>query len=413
MGAIGLLILLVCAQFIHESVFPGYIAAIPALATIALLLAGTAAPDSLIPRLLSTRPAQVLGGLSYSLYLWHWPALVIAEQLFPSDMTIVRMTAIAIAILLAILTHRIIENPVRFNPFLVSRSGLTLKLAALGAVLCACGLAGWWVALNHSAQFHKFEQAAQDVPALYSHGCSPAIPDPQPRVCTFGTTNNPQSTVVLFGDSHAAEWFPALDQIANSEHWELITIVKPHCDALMLEDEVSAQMARVCNEWRRFAIGQIQQLNPDLVLISSASIHPVANGRLVTDVAVWQTAAHDTFAALAQTGAKIRFIRDTPHANYNVLECLAQAEWDSRTHCPALASSAALYPEVYAAEVRGAAGLDNVGFIDLSDAICPSGQCDLEIGGMIVYRDMDHLTATYNRSLSGLLLQRINDSLRR
>jgi peptidoglycan/LPS O-acetylase OafA/YrhL len=412
LGAIGLLALLVCAQFIHASAFPGYIAAIPALATIALLLAGSAAPVSLIPRLLSASPAQVLGGLSYSLYLWHWPALVIAQQLFPSGTIAIRLAAIGVAVVLAFVTHRIVENPIRYSPALISKSGLTLKLAALGAVLCACGLAGWRVGLNHSAQFHKFEQAAQDVPALYSHGCSPAIPDPKPRLCYFGATDNPQSTVVLFGDSHAAEWFPAVEQIADSEHWKLVTIVKPHCEALMLNDEISAQMERVCDEWRRFAIGQIQQLHPDLVLVSSASIHPVANGQLVTDVAVWQRAARGTFSALAQTGAKVRFIRDTPHADYNVLECLAQAEWDGRTHCPALISSAALYPEIYAAEVRGAAGLNDVGFIDLSDAICASGQCNLEIGGTVVYRDMDHLTATYNRSLAGLLLQRINDSSR-
>ncbi len=412
LGAIGFLALLVCAQLIHASAFPGFIAAIPALATVALLLAGGAAPDSLIPRLLSTRPAQTLGGLSYSLYLWHWPALVIAQQLYPSDAIVIRFAAIAVAVVLAFVAHRIVENPVRLNPFLVSRSALTLKLAALGAVLFACGLLGWGLILNHSGQFHKFEQASQDVPALYSHGCSPAIPDPQPRLCYFGATDNPRSTVVLFGDSHAAEWFPALDQIANSEHWKLVTLVKPHCEALMLHDEVSAQMARVCDEWRSLAIEEIKQLHPDLVLISSASIHPVANGRLLTDVVVWQKAAQDTFSALAQTAAKVRFIRDTPHADYNVLQCLAQAEWDGRTHCAALTPSVALYPEIYAAEMHGAAGLDNVGFIDLSDAMCGAGQCNLEIGGMVVYRDMDHLTATYNRSLSSLLLQRINGSLR-
>lgn len=413
LGAIGLLALLICAQLIRASAFPGSVAAIPVLGTVAILLAGVGAPDSLIPRVLGARPAQVLGGLSYSLYLWHWPALVIGRQLFPSDSIFVRLTAIGIAIVLAAVTHRIVENPIRYNPFLVSRSGFTLKLAALNAVLCACGLAGWRLILNHSDQFHKFEQATQDIPALYNRGCGPEVQDPKPRVCYFGVTNDPRSTVVLFGDSHAAQWFPALDQIADSERWKLATIVKPGCTALMLEEEASGQKTRVCEEWRRLAIGEIQQLHPNLILVSSSSIHPGANGRMVTNAAIWEQAARGTFIALTQTGATVRFIRDTPHASYNVLECLAQAEWDGRTHCAAMNPAVALYPDIYAAEVRGAAGLDDVGFIDLSDAMCGADQCYLEIGGMVVYRDMDHLTATYNRSLAGLLFQRLSNSLRR
>lgn len=413
LGAIGLIALLVGAQLIPASAFPGYLAAIPALGTVAILLAGTAAPDSLIPQLLGTRPAQILGALSYSLYLWHWPALVIGRQLFPSGSMSVRLAAIGVAILLAVLTHRMVENPFRFNPYLVSRAGLTLTLAALGAVFCASGLGGWRLILNHSGQFHKFEQAERDLPALYGSGCGSERSDPQPRLCYFGATQNPRSTVVLYGDSHAAEWFPAMEQIAAAQHWKLITIVKPGCTPLNLKEDISPLIERVCDQWRRRSIGEIQQLHPDLVVVSSASLHPGANERMVTDVAAWQQAARDTFAELAQTRTNVRFIRDTPHADYNVLECLAQSEWDGRTQCAAVQPAAALYPDIYAAEVRGAAGIDNLGFIDLSDAMCGPGQCYLEVGGTVVYRDMDHLTATYNRSLAGLLLQRINDSLRR
>ena len=407
MGAVGILTLLACAQLIGASAFPGYVALIPVLGSVIVLFAGTAAPDSLIPRILSTRPAQVLGGLSYSLYLWHWPALVIGQQLFPSGSLIVRLASICVAILFAVLTHRAVENPVRFNPFLVPRSGMTLKLAALGALFCAAGLGGWRLILNHSAQYQKFERVAQDVPALYNQGCGPVVEDPKPRLCYFGETHSPRSTVVLFGDSHAAEWFPALKQIADAQHWKLVTIVKPHCTALMIREEVFPQMERVCVEWRRLAIDDIQQLHPDLVLVSSASIHPGANEKLVTDVAVWEQAAHATFVALAQTGARVRFIRDTPHAAYNVLECLAQAEWDGRTQCAPVRPAEALYPDIYAAEVRGAAGLGDVGFIDLSDVMCGADQCYLEIDGMVVYRDNDHLTATFDRSLSDLLFRRI------
>jgi hypothetical protein len=412
MGAIGLVVLLSCAQLIREAAFPGYVAALPVLSTVAVLLAGAGAPESFVPRLLSTRPAQVLGGLSYSLYLWHWPALVIGQQLFPSGSGVVRLAAIGIAILLAIVAHRMVENPIRYNPFLISRSGMTLKLALLGAVLCACGLGGWRFLLNRSEQFHKFDHALQDIPALYGLGCVPERPDPQPHLCSFGETDHPRTMMVLFGDSHAAEWFPALNKIAEAQHWKLVTIVKPGCTPLNMKEDVSPLMERVCDEWRRNAMDEIQRLHPDLVVISSASMHPGSNGRMITDVAVWEQAARGTFADLVEQGVKVRFIRDTPHADYNVLECLAQAEWDGRTHCAAVNPAAALYPDIYAAELRGAAGLKDVGFIDLSDTMCGAEQCYLEMSGIVVYRDRDHLTATYNRSLSGVLFQRLSNSLR-
>jgi peptidoglycan/LPS O-acetylase OafA/YrhL len=413
MGALGFIGLLVCAEFIREAAFPGSIAAVPVLCATTILMAGEGAADSPIPRLLSSQPMQALGGLSYSLYLWHWPAIVIGQQLFPSGSVAVRLLAIGVAVVLAAVTHRLVENPIRFHPYLVTRSGSTLRLAALATLISVCGLGGWRLLLNRSEQFHQFDEAARDIPVLYSQGCAPELLDAKPKLCTFAANRAGASTVVLFGDSHAAAWSPALDVIAQAQDWKLVTIVKPHCSALMIREEVSPRMEEVCDEWRRLAINEIQQLHPSLVVVANASLHPGGNGRMVTDAAVWEQAARGTFAALAQTGAQVRFIRDTPHADYNVLECLAQARWDGRTQCAAVRPAAALYSDIYAAEMRGASGLGNVGFIDLSDALCGADNCYLQVGGMIVYRDMDHLTATFSESLEPLLRQRLDDSLRR
>ena len=304
LGALGVVALLACAQWTRAAIFPGYVATFPAFGTLAVLLAGAASPDLLVPRLLSTRPAQFLGGLSYSLYLWHWPALVVAQQLFPSNSIRVRLGAIAAATLLAYLTHRMIENPIRFNAFLVARSGLSLSFAVLAAFACACGPTAWWLGLNRSAQFRKFEQAWLDLPKLYDLGCGLSKPDPQVHPCFFGETANPQATVVLFGDSHAAQWYPALDQIAKAQRWKMVGIVKPGCIPLEIREDVSLLMERACEEWRQSAAEKIRELRPDLVILASASLHPGVDEKLVTDVAVWQQAARDTFAALGRMGRR-------------------------------------------------------------------------------------------------------------
>ncbi len=124
LGALGLMALCACAQWTSPVIFPGYVAVFTVMGTGSVLLAGAAAPGSLVPRLLGTRPAVILGGLSYSLYLWHWPALVIAQQWFPAGRLRIKIAAIAVAVLLAVLVHYAVENPIRFHPSLSSLNGV-------------------------------------------------------------------------------------------------------------------------------------------------------------------------------------------------------------------------------------------------------------------------------------------------
>lgn len=410
LGAIGLVALIASAESIRASMFPGYVAAIPVAATLLLLLAGVGAPQSPAPRLLCTRPAQVIGRLSYSLYLWHWPFLVIGQQLIPNDSIPIRLGLIAVASILAAVTYAAIESPVRFQPFLIARPGLTLGLAALSAILCVGAIGVWRAILGRSEQFRKYDRVVQDNPGVYRKGCDPEKSDPHPAVCFFGETSKPQSTVVLLGDSHAAQWFPALEQIAGLEHWRLATVIKPGCTPLSIREDVTPRMEWVCGEWRRAAFADIEELHPELVILSSSSRHPGADGIMVEDMRVWEQGARDTFAALARQGAKVRFIRDTPFADYDVTGCLAQAEWDGRTQCPAPVSAQALSPGVYAAEERAAQDFGNVKFLDLSDRMCGPDQCSLEAGGQVIYRDGDHMTASYSRSLAPVLFQRLMES---
>jgi peptidoglycan/LPS O-acetylase OafA/YrhL len=410
MGVIGLIALLASAELIRDTMFPGYIAALPVLGTLFVLLAGAGAPKLLVARLFSMKPAQVMGRLSYSLYLWHWPALVIGSQLIPSNSVAIRLGWIAGAALIAAGTNAVIENPIRFQPFLIARSGLTLGLAALGTILCLGAMGTWRAILHRSQEFRKYDRIVRDIPAVYRKGCDPDRADARPQVCFFGDASHPQSTVVLYGDSHAAQWFPAVMEIADAQHWRLATIIKPGCTPLHMKEELIPRMEQVCDEWRRAAIDDIKQLHPDLVLLSNASQHPGAGGKMMVDMRVWEQGARDTFTALANQGVKVRFIRDSPFANFDVPGCLAQAEWDGHTRCEGLLPSEALSPKVYAAEEKAAENLGKVKFLDLSDQMCGPDRCYLEVSGQVIYRDGDHLTASFSRSLAAVLFQRLRDS---
>jgi peptidoglycan/LPS O-acetylase OafA/YrhL len=279
----SLLSLTLSAAFLPSSMgFPGYIAAIPVVATAGFLLAAAGAPDSKAVSWLTLPPFQFLGRISYSLYLWHWPILDIAKQAFQNNSWQLRAGCIALAVVLSVITYAVVENPIRFHPFLVSRSILSLGGAALMMTLCIAGLMGWRTALLHSAQYRKYQQAAGDMPSIYASGCSADI---RPRLCVFGETSNPVSTVVLFGDSHAAQWFQPLKDIAVTQHWKLITIIKKACSPMSIKTNhmESPAAIRGCDQWREQAVEVIRELHPNMVILSSSSRYP-RPGTLFTPV---------------------------------------------------------------------------------------------------------------------------------
>jgi hypothetical protein len=342
-GMAGLLSLILCSAWIADSsTFPGYIAAIPVLATVAILQAGAGAPGSLVARLLNWRVLRYLGGISYSLYLWHWPTLGIAREIHPTNSPAVRAAGVILTFLLAAMTHVTVENPVRFNSFLLSRSSLSLRIAGLSSMICIAGFGIWWAALDHSTHFRKFDQAHKDVPALYGNGCQADWSDATPRVCSFGEISKPESIVVLFGDSHAAQC-PALKEIAESRHWKLVTIIKSACSPMNIGTSSmdTSRAIKICEQWRKLAIAVIQEMHPDTVIMSSSSRYSRHDSPNLLDASEWEKGSRDTLIAIARQGTAVRLIRDTLHANYDVTLCLAQFAWNGHASCPPLMRASA------------------------------------------------------------------------
>ena len=404
LGAAGLIVLVSCGALMTDSAgFPGYIAAVPVLATLAVLQGGAGAPDSLGARVLNWRPLQYVGGISYSLYLWHWPVLMMAREMFPNDSAAVRAACIALSMVLAAITRVTVENPIRFNSFLGSRSLLSLGLVGLSMTICIGGLAAWWVALNHSAQFRKFNEARNDIPSFYRTGCTADLSGGRPNLCFFGELAHPQSTVVLYGDSHAAQWFPAMKVIAESRHWKLVTIIKSSCSPINIKTLNDIRAIEACERWRKLTIAAIQEIHPDTVIMSSSSRYPQRDNPRLIDASDWEKGSRDTFLAIAGHGIHLQFIRDTPHADYDVPPCLAQLAWNGHATCPPLNRAAALNSDIYQAVIRAAVDIANVRIIDMADAICGTTTCATEQGDLVKYRDTDHLTSSYAESLADAL----------
>lgn len=128
------------ALFTAEMRFPGWLALLPVAGAAALILAG---PKAAVNRVLfSNRTVVFLGLISYPLYLWHWPLISYAYviRLGKAPTPLMAMALVAASFLLAWVTYRFIEYPVRFG---AHRRRRTQIVAASVAVLGACGLALW------------------------------------------------------------------------------------------------------------------------------------------------------------------------------------------------------------------------------------------------------------------------------
>ena len=416
-------------RFDDATAYPGWRAAIP-VGGAALLLAADGAG---VGRLLTLRPLQVVGRLSYSWYLWHWPVLV----LFPAH----RLLGAAAALGLAWMTYRWVESPLRLRGELRDRPRRGLSLGAgLSATVAvvACAL----VALPHGVPVGgrqadlratldaaadpgaalarliaagrgldvlpvnlrpALAQVGRDKPPVWTDGCHVDVPvTTAPNGCVFGDLKS-TTTVVLFGDSHAAQWFPALERIAGERHWRLVSLSKSSCSAadLPIWHDTMKRPYTECAAFHRSAIARITALKPALVVIgSSFNYRPAYPGPDVG--AQWKAGWDRTFAELGATGARVAAIADTPYMGQSVPECLGRpANQRHATNCRRSLRSALRGPEqrqvFLAYATSGPARI-----IDPVTWFCTDA-CPTVVGDTLVYRDSNHMTTTYSTALAPLL----------
>jgi peptidoglycan/LPS O-acetylase OafA/YrhL len=413
----GLVAVLIGAMTLTgHMLFPGPWAFLPAIGTVGMLLAGTGRPGIGVGVPLGSAPLQHLGRLSYSWYLWHWPVLVLALAVAP-DLSVPAKALCAVgALAAAAVAFALVENRIRFHPALLPRPRFSLVLAAVLSIAgLAFGLGSHEYAqrLLSRAPQRSFAKAVGDGPALKRRGCFMSEARKGLRQCVFGDSTS-STTLVLFGDSHAAQWFPALEQVANDRHWRLVSMVRASCPVATVPvyDPRGGEEQAECAVWRRLALRRIMELRPALVVMANSVGYikrpGESDGLSQLSYRQWGDGIRTTFVSLDSAGVRGLFFRDTPRAKDDVPLCLSRAAyfgWEQK-ECTA-ERDAALYPEIYHLEQQAASGLPHVSTVDLSDLICGPVVCETVQRDMVVYRDRSHLTATYARSLAPALAQRL------
>ncbi len=413
LGWMGVFMILGSGFFIAgDTNFPGWIALIPVLGTTLALVGGAEQPHRGVGVVLDSAPLQQLGTLSYSWYLWHWPFLVFAVALFPNISITGKIIAAAAALAIAGITHHLIENPVRFHPYLIKRPALSLYLAA-AVTLCSLSVAflsmRFAVQLANAPDMKALEAAVGDIADMPRQQCVTLGESSAVKTCVFGNATS-ATNIILFGDSHAIQWFNPLLQITESHGWKLTTLVKSGCLAADVRNPDSTNgFAKNCATWREEAIRRIAVIHPSVVFIGNASNHfgreeePAGKSSIFPEE--WRDGTRRTLEGLTSQGLRVVFMRDNPSFTVDIPTCLARSvrhKW-GRTNSCEMDKSASIDSAVFEAEKAGASGLPNVYFIDLTDLLCEKDFCRTVSGGNVMYRDDNHLTGSFTKSLAPLL----------
>ena len=427
-------------RFDDDTLFPGYAALVPTLGTAAIIAAGFGSA-ALPSRLLALGPVRHVGRISYSWYLWHWPPLVFAAAIWGRLSPLEGVAVLAASYAPAVLTNRFVEKPFLHSETLsryprkalalggactAASVGLGLALFALTPVVPEAPenkVAGA-AALQEGRPIQKSAKAVhptpreaekkENRPRMYSDGCHLDLEETRSPDCVYGNPSS-DTTVVLFGDSHAMQWFPALDELAKERDWRLVGLSKSACPPA----EISVYSTglrreyRECEEWRERTLGRIVwEENPSLVVTSMLNRYQAReDGRRLDREASNRAVVEgyvSTLETLRSSGAPVAVIEDVPRPDKDVPECVSQS-LDRLQDCAFPRKEALGEPRV---NVRAAEEVEGASLIDPAPVVCPGEACPAVVGDVLVYRNGAHLTRTYVNSLTPWLGEQLPDPAR-
>jgi peptidoglycan/LPS O-acetylase OafA/YrhL len=432
---------LAAALFSDTTSYPGDSALLPVLGTAAVICGGSALASRRFgaEALLRTLPFQRVGAWSYSWYLWHWPALVLAAGVVGHSLSEIQAVAVAVvSLLIAVMSFVLLERPIRRIEIVARRPALGLgagaALAATAIAIVALSgsligplastaaapvtltaqrklassslradlIAGARTIKMPSNLRPRLSAIASALPRIIANGCEVGFGRDQIKPCIYGDRRS-HSTAVLFGDSHAGHWFDALNWISNRRHWRLVVVTKEGCTPaeVTFRDDPNS----LCARWREKAKARIGRLHPALVIVSWARwMEPLASQKAGIPTGYggpWQDGLAAIFQFLRRSAKQVIFISDTPYLPQSTPDCVADHLSDVRP-CTIKRSEATDLPAIKAAELR-IAKHEQINSIDPTPWFCAPTVCPVIVGNILVYHDKSHMTTEWSRFIAPVL----------
>jgi peptidoglycan/LPS O-acetylase OafA/YrhL len=425
--------------------FPGFRALVPVVGSLAILTAGLDTDGIGAARILRLRPVTWIGNLSYSLYLWHWPVLVLwAESAGDERGPLETAALLATVLALSVLTYYLVEAPARRHSRWRSDRRALLIWPVVLAVTVAAVLGARAEAArrleNHLAASQRFghlrelsvsaerelarsvssdrrdspiEYALHDLDDtkrlandLWNHTykCFADHDDVQARICPVGDVDAAR-TMMVVGDSHIGQWMPAFDALGSVAGYRVIPLIKLGCPPfdVDLAQPHSQAPYQTCSDFQDWVVDEIGRTRPEVVYAGARGMPRNMLDSPDHRQEAWTNGVHTFVAHVLPITSNLRLLSDVSLLQFDPIDCLT----DVRSTMGRCASPES--PRVLEANaiVRDVAADHGVPYVDLTSLACSGGICPAFAGGRMVYANDDHLSMDWVQHVQPDVLRRM------
>jgi peptidoglycan/LPS O-acetylase OafA/YrhL len=437
----------------HQTPFPGYLALVPTVGTALVIAAGQREGRQWHTFLTAARPVQLIGDVSYSLYLWHWPLILLApfalgELLDAGRLTLpYQLGVLGAAILLSIGSKYLVEDRGRTWKRLSRSTPLTFTGMVTGLVVVSA--AAYGLTWSYDQEVTKAERAAEAAARLPRpcHG-APAM-DPENRcrgklgpakivemgpvneyyemnqacegsedykvgekrttfVCDFSGDKRDPEVVWLIGDSHAQQWQGPLFDLARERKWVLKLSYLGGCPFADIEFSgyrspgASENSTSPCEDWTARMADVIADDEPTAVLMTFYARREFADdgsGRSQTDQ--YRDGLERYWSKWSDAGARVVVLGDPPlNGSVRETDCVVINPADPLA-C-AVDRDTAQPPDPLSDAARRTDNRD-VRLADLTNYFCDERRCYAVVGNVAVYYDANHLNLEFSRTMKPMI----------
>lgn len=417
--------------------FPGYAALLPTVGTVLVIAAG-------LP-VLAVAPLRYVGDRSYTLYLWHWPFLILAEEHAGHRLSVgANLLLVAASFALSIVTYRFYEDPIRRHEWSGAASAFAFVASAAVVVFIAVGLTSKIDAKTFAAQQQSAVVAAApagpsnadltaqlaaiaageknaSLPSVQTSAAlaaangripaslTPAVSALSPgeygvpsnciasasarssSVCHLGSGSK---TLLVVGDSHAQMWMPAITQLG----YTVVPLIKQAC---LPNQWLNGGQ---CGQWFHWMLAQAKTLRADVAVIGGdyGRATPAEQISAVGGIAALAS-------ALRKSVARVVVVSDTPGENSSPVDCLLASGATMRSCSNQLSDAQASQQASTDGEL---ASLPGVGYIDTIGWFCSNNVCPMVIGHTVAFADTGHITVKYSSALAPVFRAALDQAIK-
>lgn len=439
------MILFAAFTFTAATAFPGIAAAVPVVGSALVILGGHQRSPGGAMSVLRLAPFQWIGAISYSLYLVHWPILTLTEQVADGDSHLpdsVYWLLGAIAVPLAWVLYVGVEQPFRRMRTLVNSPPAVTLISALTVSILLSGAALFGLTTSSAAPLYasapvpktvisaipvtpsatpssapsaeptpppppvypivqsvpenltpSLADATADNAIIYGNGCHASEAVTTVQDCVFG---NPAAgrSIALFGDSHAASWFPALNAWATTNGYALRTYTKSACESVDVVTMWPEDVYTACTIWRQAVIANLIADPPAAAVIANTP-NVTPQDSVTPFNTLWSDGLGRTVAMLSPH-MRVAVVADTPSFNGSPVDCLA-ANLASAGDCVPSRESV-LNPELNRLQQASVAA-NGGAWLDMTPYLCNPDACLVIMGNFLMWRDRQHMTNSFSTAL--------------